>query len=240
MQLSKNEFKQIYKLKQKKFRKLEKLVIVEGIRLIEQVIANGLIPEKILFLRNSKNPFSKFPSAEITLEQLRKLSFTQNPQNVLAIVPTKTEKIKNRRLLLYLDGVSEPGNLGTIFRTAAAAKIDGIILSNSCCEIWNDKVIRSSLGTIFSLPSEIRSADWLKNQNAHIVASSLQDANNLYQSILSEKNQIIVIGSEAFGISDEVRKICDEFIKIPMSNRVESLNAAIAAGIIIFHYSQQV
>jgi len=130
-------------------------------------------------------------------------------------------------------------NLGTIFRTAAAANIDGIILSENCCEIWNDKVIRSSLGTVFSLPSEIHSAKWLKNQNAHIVASSLQNASNLYQSKLSDSNQIIVIGSEAFGISEEVRQICDEFIKIPMSNRVESLNAAVAAGIIIFHYSQQ-
>jgi len=240
MQITKNEFKQASKLKQKKYRRLENSVLIEGKRLIDQIMANGLTPEKIFYQQDTANPYPHLPHAELSEEQLRKLSFTQNPQKVMAILPTKSPAIEKRRLLLYLDGVSEPGNLGTIFRTATAAKVDGIVLSDDCCDIWNDKAIRASLGTIFSMPSEIKPQSWLSEQDAHVVSSSLQDSHDLFSSKLSDKNQILVIGSEAFGISKTAIEASDELIKIPMLDQVESLNVAVATGIIIFHYSQQI
>ena len=239
MLATKNEIKQLAKLKQKKYRRLEEKVIVEGKRLIDQLIANQILPQKIYHLRDSKQLYPQIPSAEISAEQLKKLSSTQNPQGILAIVPTIAPKIENFKLLLYLDDIREPGNLGTIFRTAAAAKIDGILLSENCCERWNDKVIRASLGTVFSLPSAIKSRQWLLAQNFKIIASVLQDSSELYASKISAEDQVIVIGSEAFGVSAEILQAATEKVHIPMSSQMESLNAAVAAGIIIFHYSKQ-
>jgi TrmH family RNA methyltransferase len=239
MLASKNEIKQLAKLKQKKYRRLEQKVIVEGKRLIDQLITNSILPDKIYYLKDSKQLYPQIPGGEISGEQLKKLSSTQNPQNILAVVPTLAPPLKKQNLLLYLDDIREPGNLGTIFRTAAAAGIDGILLSENCCERWNDKAIRASLGTVFSIPSAIRSRSWLLAQDFRIVASALENSHQLYSSKITDQDQVIVIGSEAFGVSPEILQAATEKVHIPMSQQVESLNAAVAAGIIIFHYSRQ-
>lgn len=237
--VSQIEIKQIAKLKQKKFRKEEQLVIIEGKRLLEQVISNGIVPKKIYALENSEFSFPINEISWIKQHQLDKLSSTKTPQKIIGIVPTTNVIFKNNRILLYLDGISEPGNMGTIFRTATAAGIDGIVLSEDCCEIWNPKVVRASLGTVFSLPSKIRSHKWLFSQKSKIISSSLNHSQNLFQSILPKENCILVVGSEADGVSKEVINHTDEFIHIPMTDKIESLNVGIAAGLIMFHYTNQ-
>ena len=236
---SQNKIKQVTKLKQKRYRKEQQQVIIEGKRLLEQVIANGIIPTEIFLLENSSYEFSGSNLFWLKQHQLNKLSSTQTPQNIFGVVPTIAPKIKAKRILLYLDAVSEPGNIGTIFRTAAAAGIDGIILSEDCCEIWNPKVIRASLGTVFSVPSEIHSHKWLFEQEAKIISSSLHHSNDLFSSKLPTENCIIAIGSEAFGVSEDIIAKTNETVHIPMTTKIESLNVAVAAGIIIFHYANQ-
>ncbi len=234
--ISNNRIKELAKLKQKKYR--EKYVIVEGRRLIDQLFRNNVEIEEIFILENSNFSLDTFPQNKIFLikpYQLQKITSTKNPQEIAALVKTRARKIEDRKFLLYLDDIKEPGNLGAIIRTATSAGICGIVLSTGCCEIFHPKVIRSSLGTVFSFPIEIHDFLWLREQNAKIVITTLKEAENLYNFKLPFGNIIMVIGSEAFGVSDEILEIADYKIKIPLNNNVESLNAAVAAGIIIYH-----
>ena len=238
--ISNNRLKELVKLKQKKFR--EKYVIVEGHRLIDQLIRNDVEIEEIFITENSNIHFDLVPQKKIFLiqpYQLQKITSTKNPQEIAALVKTETRKITDSKFLLYLDDIKEPGNLGAIIRTATSAGIGGIVLSFGCCEIFNPKVIRSSLGTVFSFPIEIHDFEWLKKQNAKIVVTTLKDAENLNNFKLPSGDIILVIGSEAFGVSDEILEIADYKIIIPLSNNVESLNAAVSAGIILFHLKNQ-
>jgi len=238
--ISNNRLKELVKLKQKKFR--EKYVIVEGRRLIDQLIRNNVEIEEIFITESSNFILDSFPQNKIFLIkdwQLQKITSTKNPQEIAALVKTETSKITDRKFLLYLDDIKEPGNLGAIIRTATSAGIGGIVLSFGCCEIFNPKVIRSSLGTVFSFPIEIHDFEWLKKQNAKIVVTTLKDAENLNNFKLPSGDIILVIGSEAFGVSDEILEIADYKIIIPLSNNVESLNAAVSAGIILFHLKNQ-
>lgn len=234
--ISNNRIKELTKLRQKKYR--EKYVIVEGHRLIDQLFRNNVEIEEIFILENSNFFLDSFPQNKIFLIkpfQLQKITSTKNPQEIAALIKTKTRKIADRKFLLYLDDIKEPGNLGAIIRTATSAGICGIILSPECCEIFNPKVIRSSLGTVFSFPIETHDFLWLKEQNAKIVVTTLKDAENLNDFKLPSGDIILVIGSEAFGVSVEMLEIADHKIKIPLNNNVESLNAAVAAGIIIYY-----
>ncbi len=236
--LSKDNLKEFSKLKQKKYRQQQGLVIVEGTRLIEQLSKNYVEIRALFVVDESDIPayLSKQTLIyQLQSWQLEKITTTQNPQNIAALVPTNSPEIKKTSFLLYLDGVKEPGNLGAIFRTACAADVDGIILSPDCCEIYNPKVIRASLGTVFSLPSAVKDIDWLKIQTSHLLVTSLQQAENLYELPKKQRDIILVLGSEADGIRKEICDIADQHIKIPISAQIESLNVAVAAGIFIFH-----
>ncbi|NQV19555.1 MAG: RNA methyltransferase [Armatimonadetes bacterium] len=236
--ISNNRIKELVKLKQKKYR--EKFVVVEGHRLIDQLIRNNVEIEEIFITENSH--FDSFPNDKLLLIkdwQLQKITSTKNPQEIAALVKTETRNITDKKFLLYLDDIKEPGNMGAIIRTATSAGICGIVLSAECCEIFNPKVIRSSLGTVFSFPIEIHDYKWLKEQTAKIIVTTLKEAENLYDFKLPSDNIILVIGSEAFGVSDEILEITDYKIKIPLNNNVESLNAAVAAGIILFYLKNQ-
>ncbi|MDO9576972.1 MAG: RNA methyltransferase [Candidatus Cloacimonadales bacterium] len=234
--ISKAHLKELVKLNQKKFR--EQKVIVEGFRLIEQLIQNGIEIEEI-FTSSPEiiNTLPHFDSRIFEVEnwQMEKLTSTLHPQNIAALVPIKPKPIIEKKFLLYLDDISEPGNLGTIFRTAAAADIDGLVLSPDCCEVYNPKVIRASLGSVFSVPHEIQTHEWLKNQDAKIISTSLTHSQNIYDFKIPEGNKILVLGSEAQGISEEILEISDHNVHIPISSKIESLNVAVAAGILIFH-----
>ncbi|MEA1972128.1 MAG: RNA methyltransferase, partial [Candidatus Cloacimonadota bacterium] len=125
-------------------------------------------------------------------------------------------------------------NMGTIIRTAVAASIDGIITSQNCVDIYNSKSIRASMGTVFFAPIETHDFDWLQNQNSEIIVSSLDSDAVNYETIDKvDKSSILVIGSEAHGISEKIVKIANQKIKIPLSEKIESLNAAISTAILI-------
>jgi RNA methyltransferase, TrmH family len=234
--ISKAHLKDLVKLNQKKYR--DQKVIVEGFRLIEQLLQNNIEiieiytsdPETLKTLDTSG---IKLFSAETW--QLEKITSTQHPQNIAALVTIKSNPIIKTDFLVYLDNVSEPGNLGTIFRTAAAAGVDGIVLSPNCCEVFNPKVIRASLGSIFSLPFEVHEPSWLKEQKTTIVSTSLKDSQNLYEMTIPKGDKILVLGSEAHGISQEILDFSDLKVIVPITNKIESLNVSVAAGIIIFH-----
>jgi TrmH family RNA methyltransferase len=237
--LSKEQLKQLAKLKQKKVRRSENMVIVEGFRLLAQLLANGIQLEELYIEENSelKLPVN-CPVFILKKYELEKITSTETPQEIAALLKTDLKPIINKKRLLYLDGISEPGNLGTIIRTASAFAIDGIVLSPDCCEIFNPKVIRASLGAVFFLPMEIQDGNWLKKQSALKIATSLGDAIPLAEFAIPKEDWILILGSEAEGIKSEILAIADKKIKITQSSLMESLNVAVAAGILLHTFSK--
>ncbi len=239
MRISKERLKQLAKLKQKKVRQKENLVIVEGFRLIEQLLVNGIDLEEIYVAENYDLKL-KVRCSIYTLKkyELEKITSTQTPQEVAALIKTNSKPIKKKKKLIYLDGISEPGNLGTIIRTATAFSMDGIILSPDCCEIYNPKVIRASLGAVFFIPIEIHDENWLKKQSALKIATCLEDAIPLESFTIPKEDWILILGSEAEGIKDEILSIADKKIKISQTSQMESLNVAVAAGILMHTFTK--
>ena len=211
--------------------------MVEGFRLIEQLCKNGIKLDEILISSPEKYKWKKLNYEKVFFAeqwQIEKLSSTKTPQEITGLVSTVPIPLKEKRFLLYLDRIREPGNLGTIIRTATGAGISGIVLSPGCCEIYNPKVIRASMGTVFSFPIEIHDQPWLKKQNSKIIAASLENADNLFKMEKFKNNVILVLGSEADGISKKIMQIAEHKIKIPISKNIESLNVSVTAGICIY------
>jgi RNA methyltransferase, TrmH family len=241
-QLGKIHLGELSKLKQKKSRKLHQKVLVEGVKLIEQLIHNRILPEEMIatdpnlalqVLHGHKCKIYTAPTHE-----LLKLTETENPQGVVGVFETPEFTIGEFKTLLYLDGIQDPGNLGTIFRTAAAFGLDAIALSFDCCEVFSPKVIRASLGSVFWLPSFEADHNWLAGQSAAKLGLTMSGKNDL-KEIAPIRNQqiIIIIGSETQGISEEVLGMLNLDIRITISDKMESLNASVAAAIAMYELS---
>jgi len=237
--ISKAHLKELMKLKQKKYRESTSKVLVEGVRLIQQLIENNIPILELITTSESidKQQYTADKYFKLEEWQIQKPSSTKHPQEMLALISIKFPAIENNNFLLYLENIQEPGNLGTIFRTALAANVDGIILSPDCCELTNPKVIRSSLGSVFLLPSKTETIDWLFKQDSLIISTSSHQAQNIFDIHIPEENKILVLGSEAHGISQEILDASKYRVKIPISNKIESLNVAAAAAISIYHFS---
>lgn len=230
--------KELTKLHQKKFRVLHKKTIVEGVRLIDQLNDYNINFDKLIISNPSEFDLSQYSVKQILIaskDQMKKITDTKTPQNIAAVIDTVPIPIKQTQFLLYLDGIHDPGNIGTIFRTATAAGVSGIILSPDCCEIYNPKVIRASLGSVFHLPSETREHNWLKNIKTTIIAATLEDSTNIFE-LERPASLMLVIGSEAFGVSKDILQLAKHKVKIPIPGNIESINAAVAAGIAIYHF----
>ncbi len=237
-ELTNNHAKELAKLQQKKYRILHKKTIVEGIRLIDQLNDYGIIFDELIISDPEQFDSLQYSAKQISIaneDQMKKITDTKTPQNIAAVIDIIPVPIKQTQFLLYLDGISDPGNLGAIFRTATAAGVSGIILSPDCCEIYNPKVIRASLGSVFHLPSETHEHNWLKSIKTTIIATTLEDSTNIFK-FERPASLMLVIGSEAFGIRKEILQLADHKVKIPIPGNIESINAAVAAGIAIYHF----
>jgi TrmH family RNA methyltransferase len=189
----------------------------------------------------------------------KEISDTKTPQGILAVIRmneyslqdilknslisgnSKGKADKNR--IIILDGIKDPGNMGTIIRTANGAGFGGIIVSKECVDIYNPKVLRATMGSIFYIPQFLCTnfADTLykiKDYNIKIYASHLEKGDN-YFDVDMTGDIALIIGSEAHGISKEASLIADSFVKIPMSKGTESLNASVAAGILMYEPLRQ-
>jgi TrmH family RNA methyltransferase len=235
--MSKAHLKQLAKLKHKKFRQQTGKVIIEGFRSIKQINSYGLEFDELYIRKNTALDLSDIYSKETFIcseYEMSRICSTQSPQEIAALLPTEHLPISDRSFLLYLDNISDPGNCGTIIRTATAAGISGIVLSEDSCDVFNPKVIRASLGSVFVMPIEYHDQKWLSAQNANIIITTAHDAEDVFHFELPEGNNILVIGSEAHGIKNEIEKNAHHRVHIPQSVKIESLNAAVAAGICMF------
>ena len=244
--LSKEKLKKIIKLTNKKYREEDSEtfdVLIEGFRLITQILDYRIIV-KSLYIREDilsrYSPYfkdSSFPIYRITKSQSDILSSTRNESGIFALIPFITQPLNNEKKIIYLNNISDPGNLGTILRTAAAFNNYGIVLDEDCCDISNDKLIRSSLGAVFKLPILKANKEWIFNRKdkIYICDSSPENSISLNDISTHEEPFIIILGSEAHGISDVIKKLKHDKIYIPISDNMDSLNVSVAAGIIMFY-----
>ena len=242
--------KLIRSLQRKKGRMDSGLYFAEGTRLVSEALKYRNSDIKFLiasdnFAQKNKNFMNSLDENGKTVYTSKEGLFkemcnTETPQGIGAVLKIPDVTIPDWCLLkfvLVLDGVSEPGNLGTIIRTAEAAGIDAVVLTKGCADLYNPKVVRSSMGSLFRMicVSDVDAeliAD-LKSEGFTIVSTALKDAAEITDVKIDGKRAVI-IGSEAFGVSEQILKISDIRIKIPMEGMVESLNAAIAAGIVMY------
>lgn len=244
--------KNIRKLKEKKYRDANNEYLIEGIKLIkeaveekakiklivvcEESIEDGDIDQKLLY------EIAKYDCIYVNKKVFSILTDVQNPQGILAVIEKKNneENINYKEdIIVVLDVIQDPGNLGTILRTIDSVGLSQVIVSKETADSYNPKVVRSTMGAIFRV-NVIESEDLLKtlkNLKKHkykIMATSLETNNSIYDVEYNKK--VIVIGNEANGVSKNVLEYADEKIKIPMLGKTESLNASVATSIILYEY----
>ncbi|MBS5968200.1 MAG: RNA methyltransferase [Clostridium perfringens] len=245
-----NLFKEIKKLKEKKHRIKSNKYLIEGLRFVEEAIKSKVSIDSIIFTESfkEKNPdlFLKI-NENIKLIQmnealLKQLCSTENPQGIVGVINMQNKELKSGELVVLVDKVQDPGNMGTIIRTAHAAGAAGIVMTKGTVDIYNDKTLRSTMGSIFYIPIvEDDSLDFvksLKKEGYKLVVSSLQGKNNFFEENLKGK-VMIAVGNEGNGVSDEVYDIADIKVKIPMPGEAESLNVAVATSIMIYEKIRQ-
>ena len=243
-------------LQEKKHRDKVHKYIVEGVHLVQEALMAEADVECLAYdmdkgvpaeLKGLLQSVQGMEVIGVTAAIISKCSSTNTPQPVFAIVRKEQHGVeailsKPDSLVVVLDGVQDPGNVGTIIRSADAAGADGVILGHGCADIYNPKTIRSTMGSMFHLPVvEGDLADILPqaaDRGALLVSTSLQGEQSCYQHDF-HGSQWLLIGSEGKGISPETAQLVDKSIIIPMAGRAESLNAAMAATILLFEAMRQ-
>lgn len=230
--------KEIKKLNQKKYRDLNNKFIVEGEHIVNEAIKANIV-EEILLLEGNEITY-KGKVSFVTIKVLKYITELENPSKVIAVCKKINNVIKGNHILA-LDNIQDPGNLGTIIRSAVAFNIDTIILSQNTVDLYNSKVLRSTQGMIFNinivvsdLEKEIKE---LKNKNYKILTTKV-DGGKLIKNIEKKEKFVIIIGNEGNGVSEQLQQLSDEYIYIKMNEKCESLNAAIATSIILYELSR--
>ncbi len=231
-------FKKIKKLQQKRQREKEGLFIVEGKKIIED--RNDSIA---IFVNQDREEELQDSLSNLDYYVLPKnlfceLSSQENSQGIIAVFSIPESKIITTDNIIAVDKIQDPGNMGTIIRTADAAGYKDIILIEGCVDIYNEKCVRSSMGSIFSLNfifmKESEFLNYIKESEYKLITTALEEDSIDYRKLtLSEKN-CIVFGNEGNGISREILDASSEKVIIPIYGNAESLNVAIAAGILMY------
>lgn len=251
-----NEFvKHIKKLKDKKYRDINKEFIIEGIKMIKEAIEEKAEIKQIVVCDNCQNcdiipkelmyEIAKYECIYVTEKIFNSITEVNTPQGILAIIgrnTTETEIDYTQDIIVALDDIQDPGNLGTILRTVDSVGLNQILVSKNTADSYNPKVVRSTMGAIFRVKIiecedlEKRLKE-VKRHKYNLVITSLQTENSIYNLDFNKK--VIVIGNEANGVKKEIQDIADVKIKIPMLGKTESLNAAVATGIVLYEYVRQ-
>ena len=235
--LTKNTIKQVASLRQQKFRKESGLFVVEGRKMVEELLRSHFT---VKALYATEACLDLFPQAETVTEvQMAQMSGQDTPPGILAVVsiPEAQALSSSPRFILALDGIANPGNMGTLIRTAEWFGIRDIVCSPDCVEIWNPKVIQATMGSIFRVNIvEADLSQFLPEQQRQgkAIYGALLEGENLFEK-KDCKDGVIVIGSESHGIRKEVLPYLSHPITIPRvgASQTESLNASVAAAIIM-------
>ena len=231
--ISKNQLKYIRQLEQKKYRRREGVFVAEGTKVVGDLLQRYR-PEAVFATADWQAPAGITPQL-VTDDELRRISFLQHPQQVLALFPLPTMAAANGPLSIALDGIQDPGNLGTIIRIADWFGIDQIICSEDTVDAWNPKVVQATMGSIARVNIiYINLSDFLDTlPSDYPVYGTLLDGDNIYTQPLTPHG-LIVMGNEGNGISPEIRQKINRRLFIPSyrtDDTAESLNVAIATAI---------
>ncbi len=248
MQITKAEIKLINALKKSHGRKKYQAFIVEGIKMVEELIHSQMNIQLIAATKEwgaANTDHTQLPIyREISNRELQKISNFSTSNQVIAVAELPKEQdfsIQKDDVVLVLDTIQDPGNLGTIIRTADWYGIQKIVCSKETADAYNSKVIQSSMGSVFRLPLFYTNlVSLLKiHQKTHHIYGSLLSGKNIYKITL-KKSSFIIIGNESKGISPEIQNLITQAIYIPKSkhSKAESLNAAIACSIILSEFSR--
>lgn len=228
------------KLHQSKIRKETGLFLVEGYHLIEEAWKSDWEITEIVIRDGSIIPdfYQTFPYTFVTADVFSHISHTKSPQGVLAVIRKQATKQNLGNLVLLIDTIQDPGNLGTMIRTADAAGFSSIVIGSGTVDIFNDKVIRATQGSLFHLPiiqEDLSTCiSRLKQSDYTIWATALEQATPYNDVPICDKTALL-IGNEGAGVQPHLLKQADEIVTIPIYGQAESLNASIAAGILMYH-----
>lgn len=248
-----DKVKYLKKLYSSRNRKKMGKFILEGYRIIEEAVKAGAEFDKIYmtvdFYKSKQGKLIYKLTDTNSIYFLEKkllveMADTSNPQGIIAVVNDIDYRIDDlfhrTSSLLLLDRIQDPGNMGTIIRTAAAAGFDGIIILKGSVDIYNLKVLRATMGAIFNIPViknislDLFNEYYQRHSQKYKLISTDLTGSKYYYHLDYNDPVILTIGNEANGISDSLLQLSDEIVKIPMSGEIESLNAGIAAGIIMY------
>lgn len=233
----------------KRFRRRERAYVIEGTRWFQEVEQHARQPEMIFYTQSWADAPAHThilqqvdaPSHMVSDEVMAAMSDTHSPAGVLAVLPIRPKPLPTAvSLLLILDSVMTPGNLGTMLRTAAAASVDGVLLSPGCVDPYNPKVVRGSMGAHLRLP--VLEMEWPQIAAAvHSLTVYVADvgAHPAYTAVSWRQPTALIIGGEAYGAGPQAWALAHSGVTIPMHDETESLNAAIAAGVILFEAKRQ-
>ena len=230
------------KLHQKKYRK--SAYLIEGWHLFEEAVQAGVTIEKIFALESYRDQLATFPQTIwVSEEILLDLADTQTPQGIVAVIQKEEVGLPelHQGKFLFLEDVQDPGNVGTIIRTADAAGFTGVIVSDKSADIYSLKTLRSMQGSHFHLPIYQMSSQALLKETKEaaipVLATTLSKVSVDYRELVPIENFVLVMGNEGQGNSSLMAESADQLVHISMKGQAESLNVAVAAGILIFHLS---
>ena len=247
--------KHIRKLKDKKYRDESNEYVVEGVKLVEEAVKENAKIKQIIVCEDTTRTYeipthimleiARYECISVSNKIFNIITQVTNPQGIMAIIEKNAQDAKidyTQDIIVVLDDVQDPGNLGTILRTVDSIGLNQIIVSKGTADAFNSKVVRSTMGAIFRIKIiEVENlAQAIKEMRKHhfkLMVTSLQTKNSIYDIDFYKK--IIVIGNEANGVSKEIQDMADEKAKIPMLGRTESLNASVAAGVVMYEYVRQ-
>lgn len=245
-----------------KLRKQKGLFVVEGVRELSHCVAMGYCVDSVFFCPTilgddvftaldvtgaGKDSFSDTKWFEITAEIYSKVAYREGTEGVIAEVRSKEHRLEDLKLsptplVIILESVEKPGNLGAVLRSADAAGADAVIVCDPLTDLYNPNLIRSSIGAVFTVPcctcTSQECISWLKKNGIQILTAQLQDSQWYYDTDMTLATAI-VIGTESVGLTQQWRLAADRHVKIPMLGHLDSLNASVSAAILLFEAVRQ-
>lgn len=239
--------KLIRSLRHRKSRETERAFVVEGVRAVEDALQAGGQP-RVLLMREDAEPRPDIrnlgvPIRRVATQLFNQVSETEHPQPILAVfdIPSLVHEASDTPLYVIADGIQDPGNLGTLLRSAAAVEANAVLLTPGTVDPFNGKVVRAAMGAHFRVAIAPLDDAW---RDALIVTCPVRilaeaDATALYDEVDWRSPSALIVGSEAHGPTDMGRSLASQSARIPLLNGVESLNAGVAAAIMLFEAARQ-
>lgn len=239
--------KELRKLQQKKYRDKEGRYLMEGFHLVEEAVKAQAPLQLLLVTQKGLTEWEAWLAEQsvtqylVSDEVMKSLSDLPTPPGIMGVLTKEAVSGGDfRGRWLLLDRVQDPGNVGTMVRTADAAGFDGVVLGQGCADLYSTKVLRSTQGSQFHLPviqkdlPEVIAA--FRNQKIPVYGTELNEAAKVFQAVPPERELALIMGNEGQGVAPEILALTDQNLYIPIYGQAESLNVGVAAGILMYHF----